>query len=161
MTGVQTCALPISDGGLAVNLGEVNGKTTVAFDTEVDPEIFNNDSGSVTVSNTISMTGRADGIEFEEVSHTVAKSFTNHGLVKSSMPQPDKELISYEVLVNPFGLRLPKDSALVDTLDKRLQIDLDTLRFYKAEVSGTSDRAMQKPDYKKIGEGLPLEAESF
>ncbi len=159
LAGAEARVLP--DGGLAVNLGEVNGKTTVAFDTEVDPEIFNNDSGSVTVSNTISMTGRADGIEFEEVSHTVAKSFTNHGLVKSSMPQPDKELISYEVLVNPFGLRLPKDSALVDTLDKRLQIDLDTLRFYKAEVSGTSDRAMQKPDYKKIGEGLPLEAESF
>lgn len=146
---------------LTLALGEVSQKTNVIFTTQVDPQIFNNDSGTVMVTNTVRMTGKADGAEFQEVSHTVSKSFTNHGLVKNSKPQLDQELIAYEVLINPYGLKLPQDAALVDTLDRRLQLDMDTLRFYPAQVSGTAAAAAQKPEYKKIGEGQILQAETY
>lgn len=69
---------------MKIALGKVGQKTTLTFVTEADPDIFNNDSGSVEVTNKIGMTGTADGIAFQEVSDTVSKSFTNHGLVKSS-----------------------------------------------------------------------------
>ena len=159
---VSPAAVEVSeDRNLKIVLGKVNGKTTVTFVTDADPEIFNNDSAQVKITNTIAMTGSADGVEFQEVSHTVSKSFTNHGLVKNSKPEPDKELISYEVLINPYGLKLEKDATLIDTLDKRLQPDMDTLRLYQAQVSGTSADAAQKPVYRKTGEGQMLKADAY
>lgn len=147
---------------LTIDLGSVSQKTAVTFDTEVDPEKAGFSSNeSVRVSNTIVMKGKADGIEFAEVSHSVSGSFTNHGLVKSSSVDNQKELIQYEVLVNPYGLALSEHPSLVDTLDKRLQVDLDTLRFYKAALSGTTGSSGQKPGYRKEGEGLPLKAKNY
>lgn len=126
----------------------ITGKTLVTFDTKVDPEKagFNSDS-DVTINNTASMTGSADGVSFAQVSHSVQQKFANHGLVKSSKTDNQKELIEYEVLINPFGLALPENPSLVDTLDKRLQLDEDTLKFYEADLSGSSTNAGQKPGY--------------
>lgn len=126
----------------------ITGKILVTFDTKVDPEKagFNSDS-DVTINNTASMTGSADGVSFAQVSHSVQQKFANHGLVKSSKTDNQKELIEYEVLINPFGLALPENPSLVDTLDKRLQLDEDTLKFYEADLSGSSTNAGQKPGY--------------
>ena len=147
---------------LTIDLGSVTQKTAVTFDTEVDPEKTGFSSNeSVRVSNTIVMKGKADGIEFAEVSHSASGNFTNHGLVKSSSVDNQKELIQYEVLINPYGLALSENPSLVDTLDKRLQADLDTLRFYKASLSGTTGNSGQKPSYQKEGEGLPLKAKNY
>ena len=127
------------------------------FDTKVDPEKagFSSD-GDVRIENIAFMEGKADGVAFLEVSHKVEQKFVNHGLLKSSKTDNKNEWIEYEVLINPFGLSLPQTPALVDTLDKRLQIDEDTLRFYKANLSGSSGNLGQKPVYTKIGSGEAL-----
>lgn len=136
---------------LEIDLSEnsiIMGKILVTFDTRVDPEKagFNSDS-DVTIKNTAFMTGEADDVSFAEVSHSVQQKFANHGLVKSSKTNNQKELIEYEVLINPFWLALPGNPSLVDTLDKRLQLDEDTLKCYEAELSGNSSNAGQKPGY--------------
>lgn len=148
---------------LTFELGDISEKTTIAFKTDVDPEKsgFCSDSSTVRIANTISMEGRADGVAFAEVSHRVEKSFANHGLVKSSSADNRQELIRYEVLVNPFGLALPENPCLVDTLDKRLQLDPDTLLFYKAELSGTTGNAGGKPGYRKVGDAQPLKVSGY
>ncbi len=147
----------LSGQELTMNLGRVDEKTMVTFETEVDPEIlgFGGDQ-TVVVENTIRMKGWADGVEFAEVSHQVEQRFSNHGLLKTSGVDNQQELIRYEVLINPFGLALPENPALVDTLDKRLQLDTDTLYFYPADLSGTSVDKDQKPSYQKTGTGQPL-----
>lgn len=128
----------------------ITGKILVTFDTKVDPETagFNSDS-DVTIKNTAFMTGSADGVSFAKVSHSVQQKFVNHGLVKSSKTDNQKELIEYEVLINPFGLALPGNPSLVDTLDGRLQLDVDTLEFYEADLSGNTENTGQKPGYTK------------
>lgn len=128
----------------------ITGKTLVRFDTKVDPETagFNSDS-DVIIKNTAFMTGSADGVSFAKVSHSVQQKFVNHGLVKSSKTDNQKELIEYEVLINPFGLALPGNPSLVDTLDGRLQLDVDTLEFYEADLSGNTENTGQKPGYTK------------
>lgn len=147
---------------LTMDLGEVREKTLVMFETKVDPEKagFNSDE-NVVMENTAFMKGEADGVEFAEVSHRVEHSFVNHGLLKRSKTDHVNEWIDYEVLINPFGLSLPQTPTLVDTLDRRLQLDEDTLRFYEASVTGTSGNADQRPDYTKTGEGLPLEIADY
>lgn len=152
----------ISGQELEIELGKVTEKTTITFETGVSPEKlgFGGD-GSVPVKNTIHMYGSADGVTFEEVSDSAGQNFANHGLVKSSRGDIRQELIQYEVLINPFGLSLPDNPAIVDTLDKSLQLDWDTLRFYKASVSGSIDSAGQKPSYKIEGSGQPLQVTGF
>ena len=147
---------------LTINLGAVTGKTTMTFETGVDPEIlgFGGDQ-PVVVENTIRMNGKADGVEFAEVSHHVQQNFSNHGLVKTSAVNNQQELIQYEVLINPYHLALPENPSLVDTLDKRLQLDTDTLFFYKATLTGTTANKDQKPGYKKDGTGQPLKVTGF
>lgn len=148
---------------LTIKLGTVTGKTSVFFETKVDPETLGFSSGNkeVVVNNSIHMNGKADEVTFAEVTHSVTQKFTNHGLVKSSEVDNKQELIQYEVLINPFHLALPKEPTLMDTLDKRLQLDMDTLRFYKAELSGTTADKDQKPGYTKIGEGQPLKVTGY
>lgn len=153
----------MKDQMLTINLGTVVEKTTVTFDTKVNSEIlgFNSDK-PVVVQNTIHMRGSADGVEFAEVSHSVQQNFSNHGLVKSSAVNNQQEFIQYEVLINPFGLPLPEKPSLVDTLDKRLQLDTDTLLFYKATLTGTTaTNKDQKPGYTKDGPGQPLKVTGF
>lgn len=147
---------------LIITLGAVAGKTKVTFDTKVDPEAagFSSDE-AIRIVNTIRMNGAADGVVFAEVSHTVEKSFINHGLVKSSSVDNGRELIQYEVLMNPFGLSLPEMPFLIDTLDRRLQLDTETLRLFKADISGTTANAGQKPKYTKKGEGQVLKVSSY
>lgn len=149
---------------LEIKLGNVNEKTIVTFDTKVDPEKagFSSDK-DVIIENMVVMKGGtddADQIEFE-VSHKVSKKFANHGLVKSSNVNNQDELIRYEVLINPFGLALPAGASLVDTLDRRLQLDTDTLYFYKASLSGTTSSAGQKPAYQKVDPGQQLKITSY
>lgn len=148
---------------LTINLGGVTANTTVTFQTRVDPLTLGFGGGQpVVVENTIHMNGTADGVEFAEVSHHVQQSFSNHGLVKSSAVNNQQELIQYEVLINPYHLALPENPSLVDTLDKRLQLDTDTLRFYKAELTGTTlTNADQRPNYTKKEEGQPLSVTNF
>lgn len=126
----------------------ITGKILVTFDTKVDPEKagFNSDS-DVIIDNTAFMTGAADGVSFAQVSHSVKQKFANYGLVKSSKTDNKNEWIDYEVLINPFGLALPENPSIVDTLDGRLQLDMDTLKFYEADLSGSSANAGQKPGY--------------
>lgn len=152
----------LSGNRLIIDLGTVKEKTVVTFDTWIDPETlgFGGDK-AVMVENTVYMNGSADGDTFVEVSHTAEQSFSNHGLVKSSRVDDQKELIQYDVLINPFGLALPGNPAIVDTLDKRLQLDTDTLYFYKAIVSGTLDNAGQKPAFQKDGEGQRLKVTGY
>lgn len=147
---------------LTIKLGTVVEKTNVTFETSVDSEIlgFGGDQ-PVVVENTIRMNGKADGVEFAEVSHHVQQSFSNHGLVKESAVDNQQELIQYEVLINPYHLALPENPSLVDTLDKRLQLDADTLKFYKADLRGTIEVSGQKPAYDKIGDGQSLKVTSF
>lgn len=147
---------------LTIDLGTVAAKTTVTFDTKVDPEIlgFGGDQ-PVVVENTIRMNGKADGVEFAEVSHHVQQSFSNHGLVKSSAVNNQQEFIQYEVLINPYHLALPENPSLVDTLDSRLQLDTDTLMFYEVTLSGTTAASGQKPGYKKTGDGQSLKITGF
>ena len=154
---IPGATLTASGQDLTFDLGDVNIKTLVMFDTKVDPEKagFNSD-GDVKIENIARMKGKADGVAFLEVSHKVEQKFVNHGLLKSSKTDNKNEWIEYEVLINPFGLSMPETPALVDTLDKRLQIDEDTLRFYKANLSGTSGNSGQKPAYTKIGSGEAL-----
>ncbi len=147
---------------LLIRLGGITGKTMVTFDTEVEPEKAGfNSNEDVRITNTAVLTGKADGIVFSEVSHKVEHRFTNHGLVKSSSVNGQDELIRYEVLINPFGLMLPEHPSLVDTLDARLQLDMDTLRFYKVKLSGTTENAGQKPAYTKVGDGQPLKPADY
>ena len=136
----------------------ITGKIFVTFDTKVDPEKagFNSDS-DVIIDNTAFMTEAADGVSFAKVSHSVQQKFANHGLVKSSKTDNKNEWIDYEVLINPFGLALPENPSIVDTLDGRLQLDVDTLKFYEADLSGSSANAGQKPGYTiKKGTGQSL-----
>lgn len=153
----------ISGQELTIRLGTVNKKTTVTFKTQVDPERlgFGKD-GSVVVENNIRMNGSADGIIFPEVSSGVEYRFANHGLVKSASRVDTRDgMIQYDVLINPFHLSLPGDPKIVDTLDKGLQLDTDTLRFYKASVSGNTGDAGQKPTYVTDGEGQILGAADY
>lgn len=150
-------SLTASDAGknLTIDLGDINTKTLVLFETKVDPMSagFNSDM-DVVIENTAAMNGRIDdgtanGVVFEEVRAGVRHSFANHGLVKSSETNNREEWIDYKVLINPYGLSLPQTFSLVDTLDRRLQLSEDIpLRAYKATVSGTSDNEGQKPDYE-------------
>ena len=147
---------------LTINLGAVTGKTTVTFETAVDPKVlgFGGDT-SVVVKNTVCMNGSADNVPFSEVSNSVQQSFSNHGLVKKNTVDNTDELIQYEVLINPYHLALPENPSLVDTLDKRLQLDTDSLKFYQANLSGTTNTSGQKPAYEKIGDGQSLEVAGF
>lgn len=147
---------------LTIDLGAVTGKTTVTFDTGVDPKVlgFGGDT-SVVVKNTVCMNGKADGVTFSEVSSSVQQTFSNHGLVKKSTVDNTEELIRYEVLINPYRLALSEKPSLVDTLDKRLQLDTDTLKFYPATLTGTTNVSGQKPAYTKIEDGQSLEVTGF
>lgn len=147
---------------LTISLGEVTKETKVTFQTKVNPEAlgFQGDQ-PVRVENTVRMNGRADGVEFLEVSHMVEQSFANHGLVKSSRVDQKQELIRYEVLINPFHLTLPEKPVLEDTLDRRLQLDADSLMFYKAEVAGTMGEKGEKATYTITGEGQKLKITDF
>lgn len=159
---VQNAKAEVSGQELTITLGSVSEKTTVTFDTAVNPEKLGfSSNGAVTVANTIKMNGSADGVRFAEVSHRVEQRFTNHGLVKSSNVNNGEEWIRYEVLINPFGLSLSENPSLVDTLDKRLQLDGDTLRFYKATLSGTTENQEQKPAYTKEGDGQSLKVTGY
>lgn len=156
--------LTVLDSGknLTVKLGDINTKTLVMFETKVDPEKagFNSD-GDVKIVNAAVMRGAADSVSFAEVSHSVEQKFTNHGLMKGSRTDNINEWIDYTVLINPYGLSLPPSFSLVDTLDRRLQLDEDTLQAYRVTVSGTSSNAGQKPDYvKKEGEP-PLKIDGY
>lgn len=155
-------AVSINGQDLTINLGEVSNETTITFETEVDPEVlgFGGDK-PVSVENTIRMNGEADGVTFAEVSHGVKQDLANHGLVKNSNVNNTQELIQYEVLINPLGLALPGNPVIVDTLDKRLQLDQDTLRFYQASVSGPLTSAGEKPVYEKEGSGQPLKVTGY
>lgn len=155
-------AVSINGQDLTINLGEVSNEITITFETEVDPEVlgFGGDK-PVSVENTIRMNGEADGVTFAEVSHGVKQDLANHGLVKNSNVNNRQELIQYEVLINPFGLALPGNPDIVDTLDKRLQLDQDTLFFYQASVSGSLTSAGEKPVYKKEGIGQPLKVTGY
>jgi len=116
------------------------------FDKKVEPETlgFNSDQ-EVVVQNTIRMNGKADGVQFAEVSHSVQQNFSNHGLVKSSKVDNGQELIQYEVLINPYHLALPESPSLVDTLDKRLQLDTDTLlKCYNKLVTVVANETKEK-----------------
>lgn len=147
---------------LTIDLGTVKEKTTVTFDTQVDPAVLGFGSDQpVIVENTIHMNGNADGVRFTEVSHRVQQNFSNHGLVKSSTVDNQQELIQYEVLINPYRLSLPENPALIDTLDPRLQLDTDTLRFCKATLSGTTAGNAQKPGYQKTGDAQPLKITDY
>lgn len=147
---------------LTIYLGTITEKTTVTFDTQVDPAALGFDGGQpVIVENTVHMNGNADGIRFAEVSHRVQQNFSNHGLVKSSTVDNSQELIQYEVLINPYHLSLPKNPALIDTLDPRLQLDTDTLRFYQATLSGTTAGNAQKPVYQKTGDAQLLKIADY
>lgn len=156
--------LTASDSGrdLTINLGNIKAKTLVIFETKVDSMNagFNSDS-DVEIVNTAVMSGTADGISFEGANAAVSQKFFNHGLVKSSTTNNKEEWIGYEVLINPFGLSLPQTFSLVDTLDKRLQLDEDTLRAYKAMVSGTSSNAGQKPNYVIKADEPPLKVDGY
>lgn len=147
---------------LKINLGSVTQKSLITFDTRVDPEKIGFSSNeSIKVVNTITMNGKADGVEFAEVSHKVEQNFSNHGLVKSSKVDGQKELIEYEVLINPFGLALPENPYIIDTLDSRLQLDTDTLYFYRAKLTGTTAGTGQKPGYVKDGDGIPMKLADY
>lgn len=147
---------------LTIKLDTVPKNTTVTFETAVDPEALGfAKAQSVEVKNTIDMAGTADGIEFEKVSSTVEKTFTNHGLVKSSTVNNPEEFIEYAVLINPYRLALPGNPSLVDTLDKRLQLDADTMKFYKVTLTGTTTGADQKPSYQKMEPGETLNIAAF
>ncbi len=159
---IPGAAAQASGRELTIRLDGVAEKTTVTFDTQVAPEILGfQNAEAVTVTNTAILTGSADNVPFAEVSHQVARRFSNHGLVKSSNVNNQQEWIQYEVLINPFGLALPEQPALVDTLDPRLQLDSDTLLFYKAALSGTTENSGQKPGYTKIGAGQPLSVTDY
>lgn len=152
----------VSGQELTIDLGKVEKPTSVAFYTRVDPEALGFGGGQpVVVENTIHMDGWADGVEFARVSHRVEQSLSNHGPVKKSGVDDRQELIQYEVLINPFGLALPENPSFEDTLDKRLQLDTDTLRFYKAALTGTTAAKDQKPGYTKEGTGQPLKISGF
>ena len=147
---------------LTISLGNIAGKVTVTFDTITDPEKTGfGGNGKVTVTNSVSMEGMADGVKFEKVSNGVTYDFTNHGMVKKGDADNKKELIRYEVLINPYRLALPGNPSLVDTLDEKLQLDMDTIQFYEAELSGTTEDADQKPGYTKSGAGQPLKVASY
>lgn len=135
---------------LTINLGKVSETTTVTFQTRADAQTlgFGGDQ-LVTVENTIRMNGKADGVEFQPVSHTVSQKFANHGLVKTSSADVKNGWIRYEVLINPYGLALPAQPMIVDTLDRRLQLDTDTLCFYSATLDGTTAGQGQTPGYTK------------
>ena len=149
------------EGRLEIHLGSVKEKTTVTFETKVDPEAAGfNSNDKVVVKNTIHMSGKADGIGFEKVSHSVEKEFSNHGLVKKSSADAKEELIQYEVLINPYRLALPKEPALVDTMDPRLQLDMDTLRFYKVNLDGMTSQD-ELPRYRKQDDGQKLDITDF
>lgn len=157
--------LTASDSGrdLTMKLGDIGERTIlVMFETKVNPEKagFNSD-GDVGIANTVVMRGAADGVSFAEVSHSVEQRFVNHGLMKGSKTDNINEWIDYEVLINPFGLSLPQSFSLVDTLDRRLQLDEDTLRAYRATVSGTSSNAGQKPNYVKKEDEPPLKIDGY
>ena len=148
---------------LTIRLDSVTEKTTVTFDTKVDPETlgFNSNEKTVVVENTIRMSGEADGVEFAEVSHSVRQNFSNHGLVKSSKVDNQREFIQYEVLINPYSLALPENPSLVDTLDRRLQLDPDTLLFYQVTLTGTTSNPGQTPGCTKPANGQPLKIADF
>lgn len=147
---------------LKISLGSIAGKVTVTFDTITDPEKTGfNSNGKVTVTNSVFMEGMADGVKFEKVSNGVTYDFTNHGMVKKGDADSKKELIRYEVLINPYRLALPENPSLVDTLDEKLQLDMDTIQFYEVELSGITENANQKPNYTKSGSGQPLKVASY
>ncbi len=158
---IQAATADASGQTLTIRLGSVAEKTTVTFETVVSPERlgFDRDT-SVVVENMVHMNGNADQVRFTEVSHKVEQTFYNHGLLKSSGVDQRQELIRYEVLINPYGLLLPGNPTLVDTLDPRLSLDTDTLRLYRANVSGTTAGTGQKPVYSKAGAGQPLTVSS-
>lgn len=135
---------------LSIDLGNISKHTKVTFRTKVDWTKMNFDGGKaeMEIANTIAMEGFADGVPFED-SHSVTRTFVNHGLVKTDKVKEVDELIEYEVLINPYGLTLPEDPTLVDTLDKKLQLDWDSLKLYKAVVSGTVGEGAQLPSYTK------------
>lgn len=147
---------------LTIGLEKIEGKVTVTFDTIANPEkIGFSSNGDIVVTNSASMEGIADGVKFEEVSNGVTYHFTNHGMVKKGDADIKQELIRYEVLINPYRLALPENPSLIDTLDEKLQLDMDTLQFYEAELSGTTENVGQKPSYTKSGSGQPLKVDSY
>ena len=157
--------LTVSESGknLTITLGVIGKtKTLVIFQTKVDPmEAGFNSDKDVEIENTAAMSGTADGVPFEGVSAAVSQNFVNHGLVKNSTTNNQEEWIGYEVLINPFGLSLPQTFSLTDTLDRRLQLDVDTLRAYRAAVSGTSGNAGQKPNYVIKADEPPLKIDGY
>lgn len=147
---------------LTINLGDVSKKTTVKFQTRADAQTlgFGGDQ-PVTVKNTIRMNGKAYGVEFQPVLHTVSQTFANHGLVKTGSADVKNGWIRYEVLINPYGLALPAQPMIVDTLDRRLQLDTDTLCLYSATLDGTT-AGSEKPGYTKtIGTERKLQISAY
>lgn len=147
---------------LTTSLGDLSETKTVTFETTVDRKELGFDTKqTVDVENTIQMTGLADGLEFDTVSSTARRSFQNHGLVKKGNANVNDGLISYSVLINPYILKLPQPSTIIDQLGKGLQLDMSTLRLQPVKLSGTTDDANEEPSYVKTGAEQQLSCDSY
>ena len=149
---------------LTITLGEVSGKTTVTFRTDIDPDTLGfGDEGDVRVSNTISMTGKAFDMAFGSgdagVSSKTEQTFVNHGLTKGGKPNEQTEQIDYTVVINPFHVPL-EGAEVIDSLPSGLRLDPDSVQLYKAKLSGdtgVSGSGKPKPEQgEPITEGWKL-----
>lgn len=123
---------------LTINLGVISAKTTVTFQTRIDPDKLGFGTGSdVSLSNRIEMNGKAFGEEFKPVSSDVNQTISNHGLHKSGALNNANEQIEYSVTINPFHVPL-SNASVTDTLPAGLRLDPDTVKLHRADLTSST-----------------------
>lgn len=123
---------------LTINLGDISAKTTVTFQTSIDADTLGfGKATNVSLSNSIEMSGKAFGEEFDPVSSDVSQTISNHGLNKSGTLNKANEQIEYSVTINPFHVPLT-DAFVTDTLPTGLRLDSDTVKLYQATLGGNT-----------------------
>ena len=121
-----------------INLGVISAKTTVTFQTRIDPDKLGfGKATNVSLRNSIEIIGNAFGDEFDPVSSDVNQAISNHGLHKSGTLNKDNEQIEYSVTINPFHVPLT-DAFVTDTLPAGLRLDSDTVKLHHAALTGNT-----------------------
>lgn len=125
---------------LNINLGNAADKkeVTITYKTKVNvSEIEAFKSGkTVAIKNQVKLL--RDNYTEKDVIASAEKEISSAAIEKDGRLYLQDGYIDYEVELNPHGLNL-KEAAVTDSLPQGLQIDLDSIRLYKAAVSGQND----------------------
>lgn len=126
---------PANTSPLEISLGDLNNEATVKFRTKVDTDKYPDfkNSSQVVIPNEIVLHRDT----YDDVRTSGAQSIANKALDKKGAVKNNGASIEYTVKLNPLGLSFRGGEVLTDDLPLGLELDVQTVKLYKASVDST------------------------